>query len=343
MKINSDEIRFKEMKFVGVDVNQQMNSKNINAKYSISDFYLNDSINVKNLTFILNGDKNSLYSKIDWNPSTLNSSSIEWNTSVLGIDKYNVKILPSYFSLKEKKWDIVNKSAISINGTTIDIGHFLIERDQQYLSVDGRISKNDEDHLNFRINDFKLDDFSSLLGSNVNIKGLVNGWGYLSNPYKNLTYIGDANIQDLYVNNHEIGNIFIQTQWETSSNSIGMTGDLIYKGNETFGFDGNYYTNKPYDNLDFILVFDNTDIQFVNAFIDPEIITDVKGLLVGNLNLNGSIEDPKIAGNVELVNGNARLELLDVNYKLNGKISADEYGFYININGNKQMTTFFAR
>ena len=330
MKINSDEIRFKEMKFVGVDVNQQMNSKNINAKYSISDFYLNDSINVKNLTFILNGDKNSLYSKIDWNPSTLNSSSIEWNTSVLGIDKYDITILPSYFSLKEKKWDIVNKSAISINGTTIDIGHFLLQRDKQYLSIDGRISKNNEDHLNFRINDFKLDDFSSLFGSNVNIKGLVNGWGYLSNPYKNLTYIGDANIQDLYVNNHEIGNVFIQTQWETSSNSIGMRGDLIYKGNETFGFDGNYYTNKPSDNLDFILVFDNTDIQFVNAFIDPEIITDVKGLLVGNLNLNGSIEDPKIAGNVELVNGNARLELLDVNYKLNGKISADEYGFYIN-------------
>jgi hypothetical protein len=141
---------------------------------------------------------------MNWNPSTLNESTIEWNTSVLGIDRYKITLLPSFFSLKEKKWNVVNKSDISIDGTTIDIGHFLLEREKQFLSIDGRISKNNNDQLNFKMNDFKLDDFSSLFGSDVQLKGLVNGWGYLSNPYANLTYLGDANIQDLYINQKEI-------------------------------------------------------------------------------------------------------------------------------------------
>ena len=330
MVINSKSIKYNQLKFEGVSAKQEMNSNSLTANYFISNFYLNDSIDVKNLSLIINGDKDLIKSKIAWNPDTKNESAIEWNTSVLGIDKYDIALLPSYFSLKEKKWSLVNKSDIVINGTTIDIGHFLLERDQQYLSVNGRISKNSNDQLNFRINDFNLDDFSSLFGPKINIKGLVNGWGYISNPYDNLSYSGDANIQNLYINDKEIGSIFIQSQWNKSLNSIGINGDLIYKGNETFGFEGQYNILNNGNNLDFNLIFDNTDISFVNAFIDPEIITNVKGFLVGKLKVIGTFENPEINGEIELINGNAKLELLNVNYTLNGKINSDKYGFYIN-------------
>ena len=329
MKITSNSILFKDMKFENVNVLQLMNSKNIDANYSIQSFNLNDSINVKNLTFKLNGNKDILYSKLNWNPATKNESTIEWNTSVLGLDKYNITLLPSYFSLKEKKWDVVNKSAISIDGSTIDIGHFLLERERQYLSIDGRISKRNEDQLNFKLNDFKLDDFSSLISTEIQLKGLVNGWGYLSNPYTNLTYVGDANIQDLYINQKEIGDIFLQSQWINSNNSIGMSGDLIYANNETFGFNGQYLIGKA-NNLDFNVTFDNTDLQFVNAFVDPEILNNMKGNISGQIKVNGSLDSPKLDGNVHLSNGEARLELLNVNYKVEGNITADEYGFYIN-------------
>ena len=329
MKITSKSIIFKEMKFEGVNVLQEMNSKNIDANYAIQSFSLNDSINVKNLTFKLTGDKDLLYSKLNWNPNTKNESIIEWNTSVLGIDKYNITLLPSFFALKEKKWDIVNKSFISINGTTIDIGHFLLERERQYLSLDGRLSKQNEDQLNFKLNDFKLDDFSSIFSTDIQLKGLVNGWGYISNPYSNLNYAGDANIQDLFINDKEIGDIFLKSNWNSGKKCIVMSGELIYAGNETFGFDGNYLLGKT-NNLDFDVTFENTDLQFVNAFVDPKVLNNMKGNISGLIKVNGSIESPELDGKVHLSNGEARLELLNVNYKLDGTISADEYGFYVN-------------
>ncbi len=330
MTISSPGLKFKEMKFNDLKLAQNMSSTNLNATIDISKFSLNDSLSVDNLKFKVDGTKEILNSEISWNPSTIDESKIKWATSVLGIDKYNITLLPSFFSLKHKKWNVVNNSNIKINGSTIDIENFLLEREKQYLSANGRISKSNEDQLNFRMSDFKLDDFSSVFGSPVDIKGVVNGWGFISNPYTNLKYMGDANIQDLYVNDHEIGNIFIQTQWDQESNSYGMAGDLMYKNHETFSFDGHYYAEREDEKLDLALIFDNTDIQFVNSFLDPDVVKDVKGLLVGKVKVEGTIEKPELIGEIQLNGGNAKLEILGVNFGLNGKIIVDKDGFYIN-------------
>lgn len=330
MYITSKKIQYKDIKFNDIDLCQQITDSTVTATYLISNFHLNDSIDVNKLSFVVAGNKDLLHSTLEWNPKTLDESYIQWNTSVLGLDKFNVTLLPSFFNLKQKRWNILNESLIFIDGSSFGINHFVLEREKQYLSLDGKISKNNEDQLNFRLNDFRLDDFSSLFGANYNVKGLVNGWGYISNPYTNLTYIGDANIQDLFIDNREIGNIFVQTQWDKNSNSFDLMGDLIYKGMKTFAFEGDYYTDRTEDNFDFNLIFDNTDIQFVNAFMDPDLITDIKGYLIGSLKLNGTVDDPKLDGEIRLESGNARMDLLNVNFGFNGTISADEDGFYIN-------------
>lgn len=330
MIISSDSVKYQKMRFEGVDVDQKIDTKDLAAEFNIKTYYLNDSIHVNDLLFKVNGTKEILNSKILWNPSSKDESIISWNTTVLGLDKYKINLLPSFFNLKQKKWNIINESSIFINGSTIDIGDFLLEREKQYLAVNGRISKSNEDQLNFRMSDFKLDDFGSLFSLPIDIKGLVNGWGFISNPYYNLKYMGDANIQNFYVNNREIGSLYIQSQWDSESNSYGMAGDLIFRGNETFSFDGHYYDNRTTDKLEMDLIFDNTDIQFVNSFMDPDVMTNIRGLLVGSLKVGGTIEKPELEGNVQLQGGNAKLELLNVNFGLNGKIICDKDGFYIN-------------
>lgn len=330
MDITSSEIQYQDIKFNKIDLHQQITDTTITAKYLISNFHLNDSIDVNNLSFNVSGTKDVLHSTLEWNPKTPDESFIQWNTSVLGLDKFNVTLLPSFFNLKQKRWNVLKESLISIDGSTFEINHFVLEREKQYLSLDGKISKSNEEQLNFRLNDFRLDDFSTLFGANYNIKGLVNGWGYISNPYTNLTYIGDANIQDLVIDNREVGNVFVQTQWDKNSNSFDLMGDLIYKGMKTFAFEGDYYTDRTDDNFDFNLIFDNTDIQFVNAFMDPDLITNIKGYLIGSLKINGSIDNPKLEGDIRLESGNARMALLNVNFGFNGTISADKDGFYIN-------------
>ncbi|MBI1837445.1 MAG: translocation/assembly module TamB domain-containing protein [Flavobacteriia bacterium] len=329
MKINSQSINYLGLKMSEIDVNQKLTSSGLEATYSIKKFNLNDSIKVENLKFVTIGTKDELNSSLTWNPNTKNDSKISWNTKVLGVNRFNITLSPSYFALKEKKWFTKEQSNITVFENTIDIDNFKLERKQQFISLFGRISNNDNDKLNFKINDLSLSDLSVLLGVPVELEGTMNGWGYLSNPYKNLTYIGDANIQNLYIDKHEVGNIFFQSQWNKASNSFGLTGDLIYKTIETFAFEGNYYLDRKKDNLDFYLDFDKTDIKFTNAFMDPAVMSNVKGLIDGKLQVKGTFDKPEIEGEVKLIDGNAKLDVLGVNFGFNGKISSDKYGFYI--------------
>ena len=330
MEMTSNLIKFKELRFININLNQAVKKESLAGKYKVYDFYLNDSIHVTNLVLDISGNNQSIASQLHWNPESDDESKIQWNTKVLGLNKFNITLLPSFFNLKQKKWNVTDESKIEINGIAIDVDNFLLERENQFLQVHGRISENSEDQLNFKMNDFKLDDFGSLFNLPVDIKGLVNGWGYISNPYTNLSYIGDANIENLFINNREIGNIFVQTQWEKASNSFALTGDLLFKATKTFNFKGNYYPEKEKDKMDFSLLFDNTDLLFVNAFMDPDLLTNIKGSLVGELKVTGTFEDPNLNGTVELINGNAKLAIMNTNYTLNGKIKCDNDGFYIN-------------
>jgi hypothetical protein len=330
MTLISDSIHFDAMKFSDIQLTQSMTSDLIQADYSVGKFFLNDSIGVKSLRFGTSGSADHLSSKILWNPETSNSSAIQWETDVLGLEYFDVKLLPSFFSVNSKKWNIEDTASIQIRGKGIDIDQFLLERDKQYLSIDGKISEDPNDKLNFKINDFQLDDFSSLIDPNLNIRGVVNGWGYLKDPYNELNYMGDANIQNLFISEQEVGTIFIQSEWNSAANSVGLTGDLKFRDEQTFAFQGDYFTDRKTNNLDFNLDFDGTDIQVVNAFMDPDLLTGIRGDLKGQIKVTGDLEKPDLDGTVYLNDGHAKVELLGVGYGFNGKITCDADGFYLN-------------
>jgi hypothetical protein len=329
MNLSSPKIQYQDIQFLGVVLNQNLTASEISADYSVKNFIYNDSISLDNVHFITNGKQNQLNSKISWNPNTSNESLIIWETVIADSKNLYFTLQPSYFSINDQRWEIENQSDFSLSEDEIHISSFRLERNNQYIALDGCLSGSDSDKLKFQVNDLNLGELASFIGSDVKINGMVNGWGYISNPYTNLTYIGDATIKGLYLNNQEVGDVFVQTEWNKSSESIGLIGDLIYRGNQTFKFDGSYYTFREKDNLDFNLLFDQTDLQFTNAFMNPEVINNIRGLIDGRLKVRGTPDSPILEGDIELIGGNAKVEILGVNFGFDGKISVDEYGFYI--------------
>lgn len=329
MTLISPKIDYQDMQFKTVNLQQELTSNSMIADYTVGTFIYSDSIHLDQVHFISNGKQNDLKSELTWNPKTANESEIIWDTYIIDNKTLNFTLKPSYFSINEQRWEIENQSDLTVAFEEVHVSKFKLERNKQYITLDGCLSRNDADKLNFQINDLNLVDISSFIGSEVQMEGIVNGWGYISNPYTNLTYIGDAAIQGLYLNKQEVGDVFVQTEWNKASESVGMMGDLMYRGNQTFKFDGSYFTEREKDNLDFNLVFDQTDIQFTNAFMDPDVVNNIKGLVDGRIKVTGSPDKPLLNGDVELIGGNAKIELLGVNFGFNGKISADEYGFYM--------------
>ena len=330
MTLTSGLITYKDFRFEGIDLDQKLTSSSIVADYHIDIFQYGDSISIQDVYFTTAGKNNILHSDLMWNQNRNNASHIGWETIIVDNTQLLIQLEPSYFSVNDQRWEVEKSSDILVSNVDIHVSKFKLSRGSQYISLDGCISRNDSDKLNFRVNDINLRELKSMIGLTTEIDGYLHGWGTISNPYTNLNYMGDASIIGLKIDNQEVGDIFVQSQWNKGSESIGLLGDMNYRGNQTFAFQGNYFTERTEDNLDLYLNFDHTDIRFASAFIDPEVITNIKGQLQGNLKVSGSPDEPKLNGRLNLVNGNAKMELLGVNYGFNGQIIVDEYGFYIN-------------
>jgi hypothetical protein len=329
MILNSPYIRYNNIKATGIVLNQQLINDKLLADYSISTFALNDSLRVYDVTFNSFGVKDQLDSKLKWNPNTTNESNFVWRTVVGDMNNYFFYLDSSYFSIKEHLWNIKSNSQIIIAEEDITIDKFLMSRDNQYISLDGCLSKNSSDFLKIDIHDFQLDDFGALLGIPFDIRGEVNGIGEIANPFDDLRFRGNASVSSLFLDKNEVGDVNINGSWDKLNESIDLKGDLLFRKNKTFVFTGNYFLNREKDNLNFDLDFDRTDIRFANAFLDPNVVSGIRGLLDGKVKVKGTVEKPEIQGRINLLGGNAKVEMFGVNFGFNGEIYADEYGIYI--------------
>ena len=119
--------------------------------------------------------------------------------------------------------------------------------------------------------------------------------------------------------------------WNDEIDGFFLQGNLNYLQQKTFDFGGHFYPYRDEENLDFRLNFREMDIQFLNAFMDPDVLSDIKGLVKGELTVKGITENPNINGRLSLQNGNVKVGLLGVNYKVTKgpiRFDGDNSGIY---------------
>ncbi len=329
MNIKADTLEIAGKRIRNITLSQSAVKDEINAHLNIQNLQLNDSVILDDINLLIAGNGSSLNSELTWNPNTINHTDIQWNTSFESTSRVKINFQPSYFSINGNRWNINESASALIDSTTINVDNFRLEKGNQYISLDGVVSKNDHDKLNFQVNELNLGELAQLLGLNVTLAGNANGWGYITNPYSNLGYMGDMNVSDLWINGEEVGDIFLQSQWDKSKDKIALEGDLIYRDNQTFDFKGTYDITKEKNNLDFTLNFAKTNIAFLNAFMDPLVVEDIKGFIDGKLYITGSLSRPIIDGDLFLNNAGAKIAMLGTSFTFNGKMYADKDGFYI--------------
>ena len=328
LDLTSGFAKFQDLTFDDIVVKQSITQTGINGDYNISTLKYGDSLSFDKIRFETTGKNGDLDSKLSWNPNAADYSSIEWKTVILENNQLNFNLSPSFFSLNGLRWEIANSSDIVLTEKDLMVTNFKLVRDQQLIKINGCLSNNDLDVLKLDIQRFDLAEISKVLGLDVNVEGKFSGWAKISNPYTNLIYQGDANIFDLKLDGQEVGDVNVLSDWNALRERIILSGDLNYRGAKTFDFGGMYSINT--ENLDLFLNFDDTDIKFANAFMDPSVVKDIDGKLKGKIFIKGKPDAPKLKGKLKLIDGAAQVELLGVYYRISGDINVEEDAFLIN-------------
>ncbi len=335
MKLESDSVSYQDLMFNNIVVDQMLDSNSVVTTLDIKKFTYNDTLSFQDVYFKTAGGNDQLVSDLTWDDGTPYASHIRWKTAVRDKDHFNFVLEPSYFSLNDNRWEIANESKIQINKDTISVTELKIEQGKQFISFDGKISNQDKDKLDFDMSNIDLSQFDAFIDGDVRLKGRLNSWGSISNPVNNLDFTGDAHIMSFEINENEIGDIFAHSEWDKSTKSVQLDGDLMYKTFRTFDFEGSYFTEGKKNAkgelnfLAFNLVFENTDISFTNSFMDPDVVDDIEGVLNGKLAISGTPGKPELKGSVRLDNATANVKLLGAKFGIEGPISVDKYGFYI--------------
>ena len=326
-KLNSNEMEFEGIRFQSIAMDQTITPVGVDGSLSIATVKYGDSLSFNGVEFLNRGKNGVLASSLYWDKESNDYSSIKWTTHILGSDQINFILQPSFFSINGFKWEIEKESVIALANNDVSIEDFRLSRDGQLIKIAGCLTKNNEDKLHYQVSQLKLDELSHMLGLAQLYSGSFSGWGDVSNPFTNFNFSCDARLENLAIDGEEVGTVSVLTDWNEKRESIFMQGELKYRDLRTFDFNGLYAVNK--NELDLKLKFDQTDIKFANAYLDPDVVKDIQGKLNGSIQVKGSPDKPELSGKLRLVDGGAQVELLGVKYRTEGIIDVKEESFEI--------------
>nr|WP_294859382.1 translocation/assembly module TamB domain-containing protein [uncultured Fluviicola sp.] len=284
---------------------------------------LRDSLDVENIQLQMDGTKNIYKTDLVWNKDVANTSDFDFIVDVREEGEFGIQVKPSYFSVKNNKWDIMNTAELVYKKNELKIDHLMLERENQFLAVNGILSEKSEDYLIVKAHELQIAEFSSLLGAGIKMEGSLDGTARLATPFTEIKVDGDFTLNDFFLEGQEVGDIHLNGIWIDLEKKIILDGDLKYKDLQTFDFKGYVLPMKKEDNINFDLEFKDMNLSFANAFVDPDVISEIAGNLKGVIHATGSIEEPEITGNLQLKKGGLRVGILGTHYNLSGPLKFD--------------------
>jgi len=247
----------------------------------------------------------------------------------------SITLLPmnSKIIMAKELWTVSDFSQITfLNNGRIFCRELYLDGKTHFIEAKGVISSLETDTLHVDFGNFGFDNLKPFLleSSLDSMEGKMNGTLHLSNllgsPHftgeiqgRNLKYYGQdfGNANLAFVDRHSAGRISADCEFVK-----GLLSGVSVKG--SIGYDN----AKPDQQLALrVEIPENTSLAAAQPFL-KDIFTIKSGTLNGELFIKGSNKTPRLEGEVNLRNANIKIDYLNTNYILNGKIFSNKNGFF---------------
>jgi hypothetical protein len=324
------------------DFNFTLNSDKNALNYNLfCKSFSNSQLKVDNL--LLNGNLSN--NKIKVNLSSIdqqqNKKLVVSTEITRNNNNFKLKIEPNDFYLMNEPWEIAPENYILFGKNALLIHHLYFKKDNSELNINSLRNKINDDII-IDMQDFKLSDISKIIEKNENLlKGSLDGNILLQKKIKNYGLIADADISELTINNHAIGNLSIKAENPTAEK---FNIDIKLKGEDNnLQAKGSYLPNGGENSININTKINSLSMRTIEAFAMGE-ITEASGKLIGNILISGKTNAPDISG--KLTFDKVLLTPTVLNNKLsivNENINFNREGIYFNtfkvLDENKQNFT----
>lgn len=242
---------------------------------------------------------------------------------------FDISLLPSYLYVEDSIW-YVNDAIISIRGSEIKVEDLIINHNDQYLYANGNWREGSSDSLQIILNQINLGYFPIIeRNTGLDIQGLVEGNIQLSYKENQPLASGFIKMNSVSVNQQKLGNLSVEANWITESeklviSAINEVGDQNFQNLKADGFMDFNHSNM---NLDISL--NKQNIIFFEPFVN-EYISNLKGYVSGNLNINGPFDALVYIGDLGFTRAALTYNYLGTRYNFTDKVTITKNRFIFN-------------
>ncbi|MDL2222258.1 translocation/assembly module TamB, partial [Parabacteroides sp. OttesenSCG-928-N08] len=299
-------------------VDLQLSAININKKG------LQNSIRL-----VAEAQNNQLSTALHWKNNKANQYGAELTASTLfveEIDERNTPSLRTEVSIEESSL-VVNDSiwtiqpaAITIREGRIGIDNFIIDRDDQFLHLDGYISQNPNDTLLLALQKIELAYVFDIVGIEaLQFGGNATGTFNINDLYNSRMLNTDLEVKDFSFNQTRLGDLNLFSEWDDEQRGILMLGS-IYKNDSTFtDVNGYIYPIKPQEGLSLHFDANEIDVAFLRPYL-KDVAKNLEGTAFGHAHLYGPFKKLNVTGEVFAKDVRFGIDFLNTDYSFSDSV-----------------------
>lgn len=293
---------------------------------------LRNYINLK-----VDAKENKIDTHIGWANNKTRLYKADLSASTLFVEEENEKgpsTLRTEISLHESSLTIndslwtIEPAAITIAKGKIGIDNFSISHENQYLHMNGFVSKEATDTLQLDLKQIELSYIFDILNIPVlQFGGKATGTFNITDLYGSRMLNTDLEIQQFSFNQVPLGRLNLFSEWDDIQQGILMLGS-IYKNDSTWtDVSGYIYPVGKHAGLSLYFGANDLDIAFLHPFVD-KVAKNIKGRGFGNVHLHGPFKALNVEGDAYVQDGGLGIDYLDTYYTFSDSIHLNARSIY---------------
>ena len=235
---------------------------------------------------------------------------------------------PSIISEGGTDWRIMPAS-IAYNNGDVRVGHLVVDGEDQFLTLDGGISKSNPDTLVLGLDSFNLGIIGQLLNGAMDFGGRATGQAVLTSPLEGemglvMNIVSDSTT----LNGVPLGQLKMASNWNEETSSIEAALTALLDEATPIDVQGSYTPSTK--NLSAQAVLDGFNLAYFDG-LAPDVFSEMGGRVHGTINLSGTPDNLSISGEDTYLNGvRLRVAYTNVPYFLSGPFQISDTGVTFN-------------
>ena len=228
----------------------------------------------------------------------------------------NVSVYPTEVIISDSVWNI-HPCTIDLNAdSTIDINNFRFESQKQFVNVNGKASKSQNDSISVEMNDMNLEFIMQLIKlRGITIGGIVTGKANLFSVLKQPIFEANLDVKDLSLNKKWVGNGNVTSNWDKANSLLLAQGSFYNKNKDTVVIANAVYNPKS-DSIEVLYDAHNFSIEFLAPYLES-VVQNVNGYVSGKVRMFGPLKNGiKFEGDLLLDKGQLSVKTLNTTYYL---------------------------